>query len=93
MFFHVVTRTMTIMSAATIHVQIIELVTGNPKTVNSTGAAWRNGFRRIQLRLRVSPAAEARRLARLDCRRAAIAGAAPSDSPPQTSRRRTHRQK
>jgi len=27
------------MSAATIHVQIIELVTGNPKTVNSTGGA------------------------------------------------------
>ena len=30
---------MTMISAATIHVQIIELVTGNPKTVNSTGGA------------------------------------------------------
>ena len=38
MLFHVVTRTMTIMSATTIQVQIIELVTGNPKTVKRTGA-------------------------------------------------------
>src|SRR6516225_194736 len=36
---HVVTRTMTRITAATIHVQIIELVTGNPKTVNTAGAA------------------------------------------------------
>ena len=39
MLFQVVTRTMTKISAATIHVQIIELVTGNPRTVNSVGAA------------------------------------------------------
>ena len=39
MFFHVVTRTMTMMSAATIQVQIIELVTGNPRTLKISGAA------------------------------------------------------
>src|ERR1039458_7802051 len=37
--FHVVRRTMSKMTAATIHVQIIEFVTGNPKIVNKVGAA------------------------------------------------------
>jgi len=39
MLFHVVTRTMTMISAATIHVQIIELVIGNPRTLKISGAA------------------------------------------------------
>src|ERR1039457_855022 len=39
MFFQVLTRTTTRMMAATIQVQIIELVTGRPRTVKISGAA------------------------------------------------------
>jgi hypothetical protein len=39
MFFQVLTRTTTKMIAATIQVQIIEFVTGNPKTLKTAGAA------------------------------------------------------
>ena len=44
MFFQVVTRTTIKMSAATIQVQIIELVTGKPKTLKTAGGGGGNHF-------------------------------------------------